>query len=108
MRSPAEGITLEPPNSFQVLAWADGVAIRFILVLVVLIGGSWSKVFSAAVGEWDVFHGSIDPAATARHYAVTGLVFFATKEFALDFRAGAGLNAQANRFLIGTGFAFRH
>ena len=58
-------------------------------------------------GEWDVFHGSIDPAATTRHYAVGGLVFFATKDFAVDFRAGAGLNAQANRFLIGTGFAFR-
>jgi hypothetical protein len=61
-----------------------------------------------AFGEWDVFHGSIDPAASARHYAVGGLVFFATQEFAVDFRAGAGLNAQANRFLIGTGFAFRH
>jgi Putative MetA-pathway of phenol degradation len=60
-----------------------------------------------AFAEWDVFHGSIDPAASARHYAVGGLVFFATKEFAVDFRAGAGLNAQANRFLIGAGFAFR-
>jgi Putative MetA-pathway of phenol degradation len=60
-----------------------------------------------AFGEWDVFRGSIDPAATTRHYAVGGLVFFATKDFAVDFRAGAGLNAQANRFLIGTGFAFR-
>ena len=61
------------------------------------------EVFS----EWDVFRGSIDPAATARHYAVGGLVLFATKDLAVDFRASAGLNAQANRFLIGTGFAFR-
>jgi len=53
-----------------------------------------------AFGEWDVLRGSIDP-------VVGGLVFFATKDFAFDFRAGAGLNAQANRFLIGTGFAFR-
>jgi len=30
------------------------------------------------------------------------------ERFRLDFRAGAGLNAQANQFLIGTGFAFRH
>jgi hypothetical protein len=60
-----------------------------------------------AFGEWDAFHGSIEPAAAARHYAVGGLVFFATKEFAVDFRVGAGLNAQPNRFLIGTGFAFR-
>jgi hypothetical protein len=60
-----------------------------------------------AFGEWDVFHGSVDPAAGLRHYAVGGLVFFATKDFAIDFRAGAGLNAQANRFLIGTGFSFR-
>jgi len=42
-------ITFEPPNSFPVLACADDVAIRFILVFVVLIGGSWSEVFSAAV-----------------------------------------------------------
>jgi hypothetical protein len=48
MRSP-ERRTFEPPNSFPVLAWADDVAIRFILVLVVLTGGSWSEVFSAAV-----------------------------------------------------------
>jgi len=33
---------------------------------------------------------------------------FPTKKFAVDFRVGAGLNAQANSFLIGTGFAFRH
>jgi hypothetical protein len=63
-----------------------------------------------AFGEWDAFYpsGSFDPAAGARHYAVGGLVFFATRNVAVDFRAGAGLNAQANRFLIGTGFAFRH
>jgi hypothetical protein len=60
-----------------------------------------------AFAEWDVFRGSIDPAAGARHYAVGGIVLFAKKDIAVDFRAGAGLNAQANRFLIGTGFAFR-
>jgi len=59
-------------------------------------------------GEWDRFNGSIDPEAGSRHYAVGGLVFFVTKNFAVDFRAGAGLNREANRFLIGTGFAFRH
>ena len=37
MRSPAEGITFRP------------VAIRFIVVLIVLAGGSWTEVFSAAV-----------------------------------------------------------
>ena len=37
MRSPAEGITVEH------------VAIRFIVVLVVLVGGSWPEVSSAAV-----------------------------------------------------------
>ena len=61
-----------------------------------------------AFGEWDVFKGTMEPASQARHYAVAGLVFFATKDFAVDFRAGAGLNAEANRFLVGTGFAFRH
>jgi hypothetical protein len=61
-----------------------------------------------AFGEWDMFRGSSDPAVAARHYAVGGLVFFSTKDFAVDFRAGAGLNSSANRFLLGTGFAFRH
>jgi hypothetical protein len=62
-----------------------------------------------AFGEWDAFYpsGSFDPTAGVRHYAVGGLVFFATRNVAVDFRAGAGLNAQANRFVIGTGFAFR-
>jgi hypothetical protein len=55
-----------------------------------------------------MFKGSIDPTVSARHYAVGGLVFFANRNFAVDFRAGTGLNAQANRFLIGAGFAFRH
>jgi hypothetical protein len=49
MRSPAEGVTFELPNSFRVLGWANDVAIRFILVLVVLIGCSSPEVFSAAV-----------------------------------------------------------
>jgi hypothetical protein len=64
-----------------------------------------------AFGEWDMFI----PAEVSnlqrpgtRHYAVAGLVFFATSNFAVDFRAGAGLNAEANRYVIGTGLAFRH
>jgi hypothetical protein len=63
-----------------------------------------------AFGEWDSFYptGTIEQRAGARHYAVGGLVLFASKDFAVDIRAGAGLNAQANRFVIGTGFAFRH
>jgi hypothetical protein len=60
-----------------------------------------------AFGEWDVFRENIDPVPIARHYAVGGLVFFAREHFAMDFRAGAGLNAEANRFLLGIGFAFR-
>lgn len=63
-----------------------------------------------AFGEWDAFYpsGNTPTGTGARHYAVGGLVLFAKKNLALDFRAGAGLNAQANRFLIGTGFAVRH
>jgi len=51
-----------------------------------------------AFGEWDMFKGSIDPTVPARHYAVGGLVFFANNNFAVDIRAGAGLNSQANDF----------
>jgi hypothetical protein len=61
-------------------------------------------------GEWDAFYpsGDVEPGSSARHYAVGGVVLFGTKDFAVDFRVGAGLNSQANRFLIGTGFALRH
>jgi hypothetical protein len=57
----------------------------------------------------DAFYPSVDiPTGTgARHYAVGGLVLFATRNLALDFRAGRRLNARANRFLIGTGLAFQ-
>ena len=63
-----------------------------------------------AFAEWDAFYPSASalPGAGARHYAVGGVVLFATGNVAVDFRAGAGLNAQSNKFLFGTGFAFRH
>jgi len=38
---------------------------------------------------------------------VGGLVYFITKDFGADIRAGVGLNQQANDFLAGTGFAVR-
>jgi hypothetical protein len=62
-----------------------------------------------AFGEWDAFYpsGAVISNVGARHYAVGGLVLFARKDFAVDFRAGAGLNSNANPFLIGAGFAFR-
>ena len=61
-------------------------------------------------GEWDAFYpsGNVEPGSGARRYPVGGVVFFATKDFAVDLRAGTGLNAQANRFLVGTGLAFQH
>ncbi|PYM83065.1 MAG: hypothetical protein DME09_12100 [Candidatus Rokuibacteriota bacterium] len=46
-------------------------------------------------------------ASGPRHYAVGGLVYFITKDFGADIRAGVGLNQQANDFLAGTGFAVR-
>jgi hypothetical protein len=58
-------------------------------------------------GEWDMFKTSDSSSAPARHYAVGGLVLFVTRNLAVDFRSGTGLNAAANRFLIGAGFAFR-
>jgi hypothetical protein len=59
--------------------------------------------------EWDAFYpiGTIAQASGPRHYAVGGLVYFITKDFGADIRAGVGLNQQANDFLAGTGFAVR-
>lgn len=60
--------------------------------------------------EWDAFYpsGATGPAVGQRHYAVGGFVYFITKDVAVDIRAGVGLNAQANDFLAGTGFAVRY
>lgn len=60
--------------------------------------------------EWDAFYpaGTTGQAAVPRHYAVGGLVYFITKNLEVDIRAGVGLNAQANDFLAGTGFAIRY
>lgn len=60
--------------------------------------------------EWDAFYpaGHSTSAPRARDYAVGGLVYFLTKDFAIDIRAGVGLNTQANDFLAGAGFAVRY
>jgi Putative MetA-pathway of phenol degradation len=60
--------------------------------------------------EWDAFYpaGPTTPAAGPRHYAVGGFVYFITKNFEVDIRAGVGLNQQANDFLAGAGFAVRY
>jgi len=60
--------------------------------------------------EWDAFYpiGTIAQASSPRHYAVGGLVYFITKDFGVDIRAGVGLNERANDFLAGTGFAVRY
>ena len=55
--------------------------------------------------EWDAFypvHGQ------DRQEAVGGLVYFITKNMAVDIRAGIGLNRQAPDFLAGTGFVVRY
>ena len=60
--------------------------------------------------EWDAFYplGVTDPMIGQRHYGVGGLVYFVTNNLAIDIRAGAGLNKQANDFLVGVGFAVRY
>jgi len=60
--------------------------------------------------EWDAFYsvGATGQGRGRRHYAVDGFVYFITKDVAVDIRAGVGLNAQANDFLAGTGFAVRY
>jgi len=60
--------------------------------------------------EWDAFY-PVGPTASVtgpRHYAVAGFVYFPTKNFEMDIRAGIGLNGQANDLLAGTGFAVRY
>jgi len=55
--------------------------------------------------EWDAFypvHGQ------NRQETVGGLVYFITKDIAVDIRAGIGLNRQARDFLAGTGFVIRY
>jgi Putative MetA-pathway of phenol degradation len=60
--------------------------------------------------EWDAFYAATAPrgAGGARDYAVGGLVYFVSKNFALDIRAGVGLTKDANDFLAGTGLAVRY
>jgi len=60
--------------------------------------------------EWDAFYpqGDTSPGVRMQQYAVGGLVYFLTKDFAVDIRAGVGLNAGANDVLAGAGFAFRY
>ena len=59
-------------------------------------------------GEWDAFYpkGGID-SARPQHYAVGGLVFFATSNLALDVRVGIGLSDRSNPYLAGAGFSVR-
>jgi len=43
-----------------------------------------------------------------RQEAVSGLVYFITKDIAVDIRAGIGLNRKARDFLAGAGFVVRY
>jgi len=59
--------------------------------------------------EWDAFYPSGGLASAAsRQYAVGGLVYFITRNFEVDARAGVGLNSRSNDFLAGVGFAARY
>jgi hypothetical protein len=55
--------------------------------------------------EWDAFY---PVHSKNRQEAVSGLVYFITKDIAVDVRAGIGLNRQAPDFLAGTGFVVRY
>lgn len=58
--------------------------------------------------EWDSFYPSkgIGPSGP-RHYAVGGLVYFVSNNFAVDVRAGVGLNDNSDDFVAGLGFSAR-
>jgi hypothetical protein len=60
--------------------------------------------------EWDAFYpaGAVGPATGRQHYIVVGSVYYFTKNFEMDLRAGVGLNEHANDFLVGSGFAIRY
>jgi hypothetical protein len=59
--------------------------------------------------EWDAFYPVSGPGSSGpRDYAVGGLVYFVTPNFAVDARAGVGLNERANDVLAGVGFAVRY
>jgi Putative MetA-pathway of phenol degradation len=62
-----------------------------------------------AFAEWDAFYptGAITSSGP-QHYAIGGLVYFVTPNFAVDARAGVGLNSRSNNFLAGVGFAARY
>jgi hypothetical protein len=56
--------------------------------------------------EWDAFYptGPISSFGP-QHYAVGGLVYFITNNFAVDARAGVGLNSRSNA--LGRGRVYR-
>ena len=59
--------------------------------------------------EWDAAYPVTRIASTGpRDYAVSGLVYFITPDFAVDARAGVGLNDRANDVVAGIGFAVRY
>jgi hypothetical protein len=62
-----------------------------------------------AFAEWDAFYptGPIRSSGP-QHYAVGGLVYFVTPNFAVDTRVGFGLNSHSNNFLAGAGFTARY
>jgi len=60
--------------------------------------------------EWDTFYpvGATGPSTGPLSYGVGGFVYFVTRNFAVDIRAGVGLNERSNDFLAGVGFAVRY
>jgi len=58
-----------------------------------------------AFGEWDGFSDYVPH--RSRYNVVGGLGVFVTKNAAVDFRLGAGLNAASDPLIFGVGFALR-
>jgi hypothetical protein len=60
--------------------------------------------------EWFAFAplGSRDPEVGPQHYADVGFLYYITKDFEIDVRAGSGLNHHAQGLFAGTGFAVRY
>jgi hypothetical protein len=57
--------------------------------------------------EWDAVYQISGGDPGPRHYAVAGVVYFLTPNFAVDARTRVGLNESSNDILDGIGFAVR-
>jgi hypothetical protein len=89
---------------------ADDIHRSHVEVATGLTGALHVTLALEAFLEWDAAYpaGSDRPGSGPRHSAVGGLVYFVSKDVAVDVRVGAGLSSRAPDLLVGAGFAVRY